>query len=285
LSSEVRRSHEALKIAQLTIEKMKVEVAYLRRMKYGRSSERLEQPQPQLELVGGQAAPVAGTLNTQADVGGDEGLKSNVTSIDQERKKRQPKPRPGLREPPEHLPRRTVVHTPNGSCDCQACGAGLREIGQEVSEVLDYEPGTFHVVRHVRPKLAWWRNKYDRDGYFVERKLAIVDNGGRSPSMQLNQAADMLQAQLARSGMNIEVTRAVILAHEDCKPVRLLNPTVNLVCISRALSPKTIRAATRMHEIHNLNVARAVDIICRDHRYHAHHAMIKRSAATSANDG
>jgi hypothetical protein len=42
LSGEVRRSHEALKIAQLTIDKMKVELAYLRRMKYGRSSEKLE---------------------------------------------------------------------------------------------------------------------------------------------------------------------------------------------------------------------------------------------------
>ena len=41
LSGEVRRSHEALKIAQLTIDKMKVELAYLRRMKYGRSSEKL----------------------------------------------------------------------------------------------------------------------------------------------------------------------------------------------------------------------------------------------------
>jgi transposase len=30
----------------------------------------------------------------------------------------------------------------------------LREIGQDVSEVLDYEPGSFHVVRHVRPRLA-----------------------------------------------------------------------------------------------------------------------------------
>ncbi len=49
-------SHEALKIAQLTIDKMKVELAYLRRMKYGRSSEKLEHPQPQLELVGGQGA-------------------------------------------------------------------------------------------------------------------------------------------------------------------------------------------------------------------------------------
>ena len=53
LSSEVQRSHEALKIAQLTIDKMKVELAYLRRMKYGRSSERLEHAQ--LELRAGPA--------------------------------------------------------------------------------------------------------------------------------------------------------------------------------------------------------------------------------------
>ena len=150
LSGEVKRSHEALKIAQLTIDKMKVELAYLRRMKYGRSSEKLEHAQ--LELVGGQVAqPV---VEPPVDAGADDGLKSNVTSLDAERKKREPKTRPGLRELPEHLPRRTVVHTLQGGCGCTSCGGGLREIGQDVSEVLDYEPGTFHVVRHVRPKLA-----------------------------------------------------------------------------------------------------------------------------------
>ena len=154
LSSEVRRSHEALKMAQLTIDKMKVELAYLRRMKYGRSSERLEHAQ--LELVGGQVAQLAVEAPADAgtDDGGDDGLKSNVASLDTERKKREPKTRPGLRELPAHLPRRTVVHTPQGACGCTACGGGLREIGQDVSEVLDYEPGTFHVVRHVRPKLV-----------------------------------------------------------------------------------------------------------------------------------
>jgi transposase len=150
LSGEVRRSQEALKVAQLTIDKMKVELAYLRRMKYGRSSERLEHPQ--LELVGGQVAPCV--VAPPADVSADDGLKSNVTPLDLERKKREAKNRPGLRDLPAHLPRRTVVHTPQGGCGCTACGAGLREIGQDVSEVLDYEPGTFHVVRHVRPKLA-----------------------------------------------------------------------------------------------------------------------------------
>lgn len=150
LSGEVRRSHAALKIAQLTIDKMKVELAYLRRMKYGRSSERLDHPQ--LELVGGQIAPPV--VVPPADASADDGLSSNVTSIEKARKKREFKTRPGLRDLPAHLPRRTVVHTPQGGCGCTACGGDLREIGQDVSEVLDYEPGTFHVVRHVRPKLA-----------------------------------------------------------------------------------------------------------------------------------
>ena len=93
LSSEVQRSHEALKIAQLTIDKMKVELAYLRRMKYGRSSEQHEHPQPPLELVGGQGATPE--VEPSADAGEDDGLKSNVTSLERERKTREPKTRPG----------------------------------------------------------------------------------------------------------------------------------------------------------------------------------------------
>jgi transposase len=147
LSGEVRRTQESLKIALLTIDKLKLELAYLRRMKYGRSSEQMEHAQ--LELVGGMMGSTVEAPATEPA--------SNVTSIEAGRKKRAAKPRPGLREMPEHLPRRTVVHAAaghGGGCDCQACGRALREIGQDVSEVLDYEPGSFHVVRHVRPRLA-----------------------------------------------------------------------------------------------------------------------------------
>src|SRR5258706_16467784 len=87
LRGEVRRSHEALKIAQLTIDKMKVELAYLRRMKYGRSSEKLEHAQ--LELVGGQVT--SSLVEPNADADSDDGLKSDVTSLANERKKREPK--------------------------------------------------------------------------------------------------------------------------------------------------------------------------------------------------
>jgi transposase len=148
LGVQVRRFEEELKVAQLTIDKLKVEVAYLRRMKYGRTSERLEHAQ--LELVGGQVAQPVVDEKAVADT-------TNVASLDEHRKKRAYRPRPNLRDLPAHLPRRTVMHWPSGNqsgCGCPACGLALREIGQDVSEVLDYEPGSFHVVRHVRPKLA-----------------------------------------------------------------------------------------------------------------------------------
>jgi transposase len=145
LSGQVQRTREELKIAQLTIEKLQVEVAYLRRMKYGSSSEQLEHKQLQLDGT----APAEDAPQTQQG-------ESNVASLDEARKKkRQPTgKRAGLRELPDHLPRRTVVHTAQAGCECDACGSTLREIGQDVCEVLDYEPGSFHVVRHVRPKLA-----------------------------------------------------------------------------------------------------------------------------------
>lgn len=143
LSGQVQRTREELKIAHLTIEKLQVEVAYLRRMKYGSSSEQLEHKQLQLD----GAAPAEDAQEAQQG-------ESNVASLEQARqKKRQPNgKRAGLRELPDHLPRRTVVHTAHAGCECDACGGAMREIGQDVCEVLDYEPGSFHVVRHVRPK-------------------------------------------------------------------------------------------------------------------------------------
>ncbi|WP_232629101.1 IS66 family transposase [Methylobacterium sp. Leaf118] len=53
---------------------------------------------------------------------------------------------------PEHLPRASVVHA--GPCTCPACGGGSRRIGEDVTESLDYVPGRFKVVRHVREAFA-----------------------------------------------------------------------------------------------------------------------------------
>jgi transposase len=144
LSITLAQRDASLKVAHLTIDKLKLELSYLRRMQYGRSSEKLDHD-GQLELMDSNMAPVPAANDPAAP---------NVTPIAEGGKKRSAKSRAGQRELPAHLPRQTIVHNPEGGCNCAACGNGLRVIGQDVSEVLDYEPGNFLVIRHVRPKLA-----------------------------------------------------------------------------------------------------------------------------------
>ena len=54
---------------------------------------------------------------------------------------------------PAHLPRIEHRHEPE-SCTCEACGADLVKIGEDVSEQLDVEPARFFVHRHIRPQYA-----------------------------------------------------------------------------------------------------------------------------------
>ncbi|MBN0638929.1 transposase, partial [Pseudomonas aeruginosa] len=51
---------------------------------------------------------------------------------------------------PAELPRTLILHEPD-STQC-ACGCQLKRIGEDVSEKLDYTPGTFTVERHIRGK-------------------------------------------------------------------------------------------------------------------------------------
>ncbi len=54
---------------------------------------------------------------------------------------------------PDHLPRETVEHAPTES-NCPDCGSIFVKLGEDVSEMLEYVPAHFKVIRHVRPKLA-----------------------------------------------------------------------------------------------------------------------------------
>ena len=57
---------------------------------------------------------------------------------------------------PAHLPRETIVHTP-ASCHCPDCGAMMRKLGENIAEMLDFVPGYFEVLRHIRPKFSCGR--------------------------------------------------------------------------------------------------------------------------------
>lgn len=157
LTEDVTQRDATIKALRLTIEKLKIELTHLKRMRYGRSSEKMDAAQTQLELLSAALAPLM-PLGTPLDAVGDA-KGSNVADLQGERKKRRNKSaNPQQSGLPEHLPREDVVHSACAAdCKCGACGTGLQQIGQDVSEVLDYAPGSFKVIRHLRPKFACTR--------------------------------------------------------------------------------------------------------------------------------
>jgi transposase len=141
-------ARNGLVVTQLIIEKLKAQLAKLRREKFGASSERIERAIAQLELAleeaeaasAETAAPAAPASEPEPAPGTD--VATPVSTPAPEKKKR--------RTLPAELPRRDVVHAPADVC--KICGGhDLRKVGESVTEVLEYIPGRFEVVRHVRP--------------------------------------------------------------------------------------------------------------------------------------
>jgi len=117
------------------IEHLKLIVAKLKRMQFGRRSEKLDREIEQLELRLEELQ-----------------IKAPAVAPAVEQPKGEQTTQPARQGLPEHLPRERVVHEP--ACTCPDCGSPMRQIGEDVSEVLDYVPAHYKVIRHVRPKLA-----------------------------------------------------------------------------------------------------------------------------------
>jgi len=127
---------EARLIAQkLELEKLRFEIACLKRMKYGRSSEQLDAQITQMQL----------TL---------EDLEASLAEKPEHLRPipKDPPVKPARRALPAHLPREELVH--ENACTCPTCGGELRRLGEDVSEMIEYVPGRYKVIRHVRPKLS-----------------------------------------------------------------------------------------------------------------------------------
>jgi transposase len=151
--AELTSAKNGLLVTQLTIEKLRAQLAKLRREKFGASSERIERVIEQLELAleeaeaagaeaAATAAPTSGELAEPGPL--DEDTAPAPPELASKKKRRT--------LPPE-LPRRDVVHTPPDTC--KACGGhDLRTVGESVTEVLEYIPGRFEVIRHVRPSCS-----------------------------------------------------------------------------------------------------------------------------------
>ena len=138
--AELAAARAGLVTKTLEIEKLKIQIARLRRMSFGASSERVRRELEQLELKLEELE----TAQAEADAAAE-----TAPAMAEEPAREQAPAKKQRRKLPEALPRREIVHEPG--CACSVCGGALRKVGEDVTEILDYIPGRFEVIRHVRP--------------------------------------------------------------------------------------------------------------------------------------
>src|SRR5713226_8722249 len=132
---------EQLASRDAEIEHLKLLIAKLRRLQFGRSSEKLDRQIEQLELR------LDELQETQAENTAASQTPAVVAPAAKEAAK------PARRPLPEHLPREVRKYLPKQEA-CPDCGGKLKHLGEDVSEILEYMPARFKVIRQVRPKLA-----------------------------------------------------------------------------------------------------------------------------------
>src|SRR5262245_40208132 len=148
-TAELAAAKTGLIAKTLEAEKLKAQIAKLRRLQFGASSERIEREIEQFELAleeieAATAEITAPTTATSAVEASDDPPAPAGSSAANKKKRRQL---------PPQLPRRDIVHAPTEVC--RACGGcELRQVGESVTEVLEYIPGRFEVTRHVRPAVS-----------------------------------------------------------------------------------------------------------------------------------
>lgn len=133
-------AHEQLLDRDDEVESLRLQLEKLRRMLFGRSSEKVRQQVEQLEL----------RLEDLESAKAERLHRSEAPRAAVEREQR------GSRSLPQHLPREIERHLPEHDC-CPECGGRLRLLGEDVSEVLERIPASYKVIRHVRPKYSCGR--------------------------------------------------------------------------------------------------------------------------------
>ena len=143
-AEQIAKRDTELHAAKTKIQALTLELAHLRRMRFGVKSEALDAETRDLfqeTLASDVAAAEAELARRQA-----EAEETPAAA-------RPKRDRAGRQPLPEHLTRIEHRHEPE-SCTCGQCGKDLVLIGEDVSEQLDVEPAKFFVHRHIRPQYA-----------------------------------------------------------------------------------------------------------------------------------
>ncbi|MGB9203351.1 MAG: IS66 family transposase [Terriglobales bacterium] len=144
LSAEDRltATQEQLQSREREIEHLQLLLAKLHRMQFGRKSEKLQRQIEQLEL----RLEELESHRSEKECNAAEPVPAIASSAPTAAK-------PTRRALPDHLPRQTRRQEPKETV-CPECQGELRKLGEDVSEMLEYVPASFVVIRHVRTKLS-----------------------------------------------------------------------------------------------------------------------------------
>ena len=143
LQTEIAARDAELYAQTVHIEKLKVELMMLRRARFGRSSEKLDRDIEQLELLIGDLEEGQAESSERT-----EAVKPAASSAP-----RQDKSHPVRKALPDHLPRERVEHA--AASVCPSCGGThLTVISTDERELLEYVPGHFKAIVHVRPRVS-----------------------------------------------------------------------------------------------------------------------------------
>jgi transposase len=133
--------HEQLLSREREIEHLQLLLTKLHRMQFGRKSEKLQRQIEQLELRLEELESNRSQKTIPPEPSSVAAAPNATTA------------KAARRALPDHLPRQTRTHVPKETV-CPQCQGELRKLGEDVSEMLEYVPASFVVVRHVRTKLS-----------------------------------------------------------------------------------------------------------------------------------
>lgn len=142
LLDQAQQAQQEIHAQALKIQALTMELAHLRRIRFGKKNESLSPKQ--LSLF---------EESVLADIAA---VDAEIEQIDPPAKTtppQSPRARAGRQPLPDHLPRIEHRHEPE-SCQCGQCGNQLVKIGEDITEQLDVEPAKFFVHRHIRPQYA-----------------------------------------------------------------------------------------------------------------------------------
>lgn len=164
LDTKLAHADAELKQRELKIQRLTLELAVHKRVRFGAKSEAFTTEQLALfeEACEEDGAAIVAEIAQQQDP-----------------KPRREYQRTGRNPLPDHLRRIEHRHEPE-SCTCSTCGHERVKIGEDISEQLDCEPAEFFVHRHIRPQYAC---RTCETVTAAEIPAALIDGGLAAPGL------------------------------------------------------------------------------------------------------